>query len=54
MGCRLYVGSLNYDVTEEHIRKIFQAIAPLKAVDMSFEPAYVVQSHCTVGSFRMV
>jgi poly(U)-binding-splicing factor PUF60 len=39
MGCRLYVGSLNYDITEAHLRAIFSPFGPVKSVDMSFEPA---------------
>lgn len=35
--CRIYVGSLNYSVTEVEIRAIFGTIGPIRAVDMSFD-----------------
>ena len=36
---RIYVGSLNYSVTEIEIRTIFGSIGPIRAIDMSFDPA---------------
>lgn len=36
--CRVYVGSLNYSVTEVEIRAIFGSIGPIKIIDMSYDP----------------
>lgn len=35
---RLYVGSVSYQVTEEHIRNAFLPFGPIKEVSMSWDP----------------
>jgi len=37
LACRLYVGSLHYDVTESDIRAIFSPFGAIAQVDMSFD-----------------
>ena len=41
--CRIYVGSINFDVREEHLRTAFQPFGPIKAISMSWDP--LTQKH---------
>lgn len=37
LACRLYVGSLHYDVKESDIRSIFSPFGPIAQIDVSFD-----------------
>lgn len=39
MDCRIYVGSLHYDLAEHDIRGVFEAFGKITEVTMSYEPA---------------
>lgn len=36
--CRVYVGSIYYDITQEQVRNAFTPFGPVKSMDMSFDP----------------
>lgn len=36
---RIYIGSVNFDVSEEQIRSVFGIYGPIKNVNMSIDPA---------------
>ncbi|RYE96326.1 MAG: hypothetical protein EOO41_04725, partial [Methanobacteriota archaeon] len=36
---RIYIGSLHYDIREEHLRELFSPFGNITRVDMSHEPA---------------
>nr|XP_039262550.1 poly(U)-binding-splicing factor PUF60-like [Styela clava] len=36
--CRVYVGSIYYDITQEQVRNSFTPFGPVKSMDMSFDP----------------
>lgn len=38
-ACRVYVGSLHYDLKEEDVRKVFAPFGAIRNINMSFEPA---------------
>ena len=40
---RIYVGSLDYTVTDAIIRQLFHPFGAITNVDMPFDPAYVVR-----------
>ncbi|XP_076807607.1 poly(U)-binding-splicing factor PUF60-like isoform X2 [Clavelina lepadiformis] len=36
--CRIYVGSIYYDVTQQTVRDAFSPFGPIKSIDMSYDP----------------
>jgi len=36
--CRVYVGSIHYDITQETVKKAFEPYGPVKCIDMSQDP----------------
>ncbi|XP_031575349.1 poly(U)-binding-splicing factor PUF60-like isoform X3 [Actinia tenebrosa] len=36
--CRVYVGSINFELREEHIRQAFIPFGPIKKIDLSWDP----------------
>ena len=36
---RIYVGSLDYNITETEVRAIFSSIGPIRSIDMSYDSA---------------
>jgi len=36
--CRIYVGSLQYELTEANIRALFSSFGNIREIDMSLEP----------------
>ena len=36
--CRVYVGSIYYDVAQEMVREAFTPFGPIKSIDMSYDP----------------
>lgn len=36
--CRVYVGSINFELREEHIRTAFIPFGPIKKIDLSWDP----------------
>lgn len=36
--CRVYVGSIYYDITQDQVRNSFTPFGPVKSMDMSFDP----------------
>jgi len=41
--CRIYVGSINFEVREEQLRQMFSPFGPIKTVSMSWDP--LTQKH---------
>nr|CAB3265311.1 poly(U)-binding-splicing factor PUF60-like [Phallusia mammillata] len=41
--CRVYVGSIYYDIRQETVRDAFAPFGPIKSIDMSFDP--ITQKH---------
>jgi len=41
--CRIYVGSINFEVREEQLKQMFSPFGPIKAVSMSWDP--LTQKH---------
>lgn len=41
--CRVYVGSIYYDVRQETVRDAFTPFGPIKSIDMSYDP--ITQKH---------
>ena len=41
--CRIYVGSINFEVGEEQLKTMFGPFGPLKSVSMSWDP--ITQKH---------
>ena len=41
--CRIYVGSINFEVREEQLKTMFSPFGPLKSVSMSWDP--ITQKH---------
>lgn len=41
--CRVYVGSIYYDVSQEIVRQAFTPFGPIKSIDMSFDT--ITQKH---------
>ncbi|RMX47423.1 hypothetical protein pdam_00002155 [Pocillopora damicornis] len=36
--CRVYVGSINFELREEHVRQAFIPFGPIKKIDLSWDP----------------
>ncbi|XP_015775285.1 PREDICTED: poly(U)-binding-splicing factor PUF60-like [Acropora digitifera] len=36
--CRVYVGSINFELREEHVRQAFLPFGPIKKIDLSWDP----------------
>jgi hypothetical protein len=53
---RIYIGSVNFDVSEDHIRSVFGIYGPIKNVNMSIDPAtgvtiynfYILSKHLNI------
>ena len=41
--CRVYVGSIYYDIKQETVREAFAPFGPIKSIDMSYDP--ITQKH---------
>ena len=41
--CRIYVGSINFDVKEDTIRQAFLPFGPIRSINMSWDP--ITQKH---------
>ena len=41
--CRIYVGSINFEVREETLKVAFGPFGPIKAISMSWDP--ITQKH---------
>ena len=37
-SCRVYVGSINFELREEHVRQAFIPFGPIKKIDLSWDP----------------
>ena len=35
---RVYVGSINFELREEHVRQAFMPFGPIKKIDLSWDP----------------
>ena len=36
--CRVYVGCINFELREEHVRQAFIPFGPIKKIDLSWDP----------------
>ena len=36
--CRIYVGSIYYELKDENIKAVFTPFGPIRSIDMSFDP----------------
>lgn len=41
--CRVYVGSVYYDMSPDTVKTAFHPFGPIKSIDMSFDP--ITQKH---------
>ena len=36
--CRIYVGSLHYEIKQEEVKVLFSSFGPIRSIDLSLEP----------------
>lgn len=47
--CRVYVGSIHYDLTEDDLRKAFQPFGPIKGISLSWDTATLSKTRSHKG-----
>ena len=48
--CRIYVGSINFELKEDSIRSSFIPFGPIKKIDMSWDPTTMKHKVCRYSS----
>lgn len=50
----MYVGSINFELREEHVRQAFIPFGPIKKIDLSWDPLTMKHKVCSINKLGLL